>query len=153
MKYIKRQGEEPESQSAVVYSEHNHFMRPRCTAGEISLGESKVSVGGYIDSLELIGQLLNAGENLQALRVAMSGAAYDYDVYDNSIADEDISLPVSRNMAFDLVDLTNLKRDIDGKIKLFQESNGQDTGVKTASVTSDEAVKPIPPKAESHGET
>lgn len=118
MKYKYFEGEEDDSVAINPRSNH-HYNRPRCTRGEVSLGESKVSVGGYVDSLDLIGQLLAAGENLQALRVAMSGMAYDYDSYDDAMKDEDIILPVSRQKGFDLVDWSNLKRDIDGKIVLY----------------------------------
>lgn len=121
MKYVKRNIKKGlETSTKVEPSDYNHYNRPLCTQGEKILGESVVSVGGYIDSLELIGQLLDAGENLQALRMAMSGAAYNYDEYDEAVAENEIILPRSRMSGFDLVDWTNLKRDIDGKIELIR---------------------------------
>lgn len=151
-KYYQENPKQRDVQNVIVPRDNHHYNRPRCTIGELSLGESKVSVGGYIDSLDLIGQLLDAGENLQALRIAMSGMAYDYDVYDESIADNDIMLPKSRHKGFDLVEWSNLKRDLDGKVLLHQQylENQKESEDNTVSSPQEpkETVKVTSPAGE-----
>lgn len=133
MKNKYRKSNEKTTNYKIVPRSCSHYNRPRVTLGEGSLGESKVSVGAYIDSLELIGQLLDAGENLQALRIAESGRAYDYDVYDETVSDDRIVTTISRRMDFDLVDWSKLKSDIDAKLALQKES---DPPVDVSSYTS-----------------
>ncbi|UPW41067.1 hypothetical protein [Sigmofec virus UA08Rod_5625] len=91
------------------YINYSQFSKPPVTRGEVVVGESMVSVANYIDQLDLISQMIEAGETLSAIRIATAGNAYNYDIYDASIKDSDIVIPRSRMRDFDLVDLGQLQ--------------------------------------------
>lgn len=114
---------------------YNMFNRPPVRAGERNAYDSKTATLGYIDHVELIGEMLKAGENLASLRDLASGQHYDAPA---STSPEDMTLPHVRKRGFDLVDFGKLREGVTDYLKTMSsiETGANITATEDGSAAS-----------------